>query len=83
MGFRIARKHAAKLRRLTTLIAFQVPLGLCVVTLLLPSGVGTVTAVLAALVAQTGIVIERWLFFAEAQHVMGLYYGRPLDSAAA
>ena len=24
-----------------------------------------------------GVLIERWLFFAEAKHVMPLYYGAP------
>ncbi len=32
-------------------------------------------AVLAALIAVPGLVIERWLFFAEAKHAVTLYYG--------
>ena len=31
---------------------------------------------LAAAVAMFGMLIERWLFFAEAQHVQALYYGQ-------
>lgn len=83
MGFRIARKHATKLRRVTIVLTFLVPVCLCVLTLLSSGTLATFSAVLAALIAQTGIVVERWLFFAEAQHVMSLYYGRPLGTATA
>ena len=31
---------------------------------------------LAAIVAMVGVLIERWLFFAEAKHTVTLYYGR-------
>ena len=34
-----------------------------------------VFAALAAASATLGVVIERWLFFAEAEHVAMLYYG--------
>jgi len=30
---------------------------------------------LAALSAGAGVLIERWLFFAEAKHAVTLYYG--------
>jgi DMSO reductase anchor subunit len=30
---------------------------------------------IAWLLCMTGIFVERWLFFAEAQHVVSLYYG--------
>ena len=33
-------------------------------------------AVLAVLSAAVGVGVERWLFFAEAEHVSMLYYGR-------
>jgi sulfite dehydrogenase (quinone) subunit SoeC len=32
-------------------------------------------AVLAALSMGLGLVVERWLFFAKAEHVAMLYYG--------
>ena len=32
-------------------------------------------ALLAALSVQTGLLVERWLFFAEAKHTVMLYYG--------
>jgi len=31
--------------------------------------------VIAALSSSTGVLISRWLFFAEACHVVTLYYG--------
>jgi DMSO reductase anchor subunit len=31
---------------------------------------------LAALTAMAGVLVERWLFFAEAKHAVTLYYGR-------
>jgi DMSO reductase anchor subunit len=32
---------------------------------------------LAALSATAGVLVERWLFFAEAKHSVTLYYGAP------
>ncbi len=81
MGFQIARKHAEKLRKLAILLTFLLPVCLCAIALLSSGTVATVAIVLAALTAQTGITVERWLFFAEAQHVMALYYGRPLGNS--
>jgi DMSO reductase anchor subunit len=37
--------------------------------------VGLITAAVAVLSAALGLVIERWLFFAEAKHTVMLYYG--------
>jgi DMSO reductase anchor subunit len=75
MGFRVARKHARKLRRIAVGLLFVVPvIGSAMVV---GGGVmGIVGAWLALLAAIPGVVIERWLFFAEAKHVVGLYYGR-------
>jgi DMSO reductase anchor subunit len=43
--------------------------------LALPAGLAAAGAVLAALIALPGLVIERRLFFAEAKHAVTLYYG--------
>jgi DMSO reductase anchor subunit len=73
MGFRVARKHAAKLRRIAVLLGGVLPalaglLGLLVAaSALLP--------LLALTTALVGVLIERWLFFAEARHTVMLYYG--------
>jgi DMSO reductase anchor subunit len=75
MGYQIARKHAAKLRRLVLLVGFAAPALLLVLALAgLVPGLATVLAVIFAAI---GLFAERWLFFAEATHVAALYYGRP------
>ncbi|WP_425403191.1 dimethyl sulfoxide reductase anchor subunit family protein [Hwanghaeella sp.] len=75
MGFRIARKHADKLRVYSSLMGFVLPIALIVGAVFL-SGVGEVLCALAAVAfSATGVLLERWLFFAEARHVVTLYYG--------
>ena len=75
MGFRIARKHSVKLRAYTHTLAFLVP-ALFLGAMLAVSGTGaTILAALAALSITLGQLLERWLFFAEAKHVVMLYYG--------
>ena len=69
MGYAVARKHAAKLRRL-------VILALVLAVLLMLSALAVPYAALpAAALALFAAVVERWLFFAEAQHVVTLFYG--------
>jgi len=68
MGFRIARKHARTLRYLALFLGLGWPLALM--------ALGPVWLVVAAVAASLGVVIARWLFFAEAQHTVALYYGR-------
>jgi DMSO reductase anchor subunit len=75
MGFQIARKHAAKLRRISFLLAFVLPLLLSLVPLLAMGWPSALAAFLAATFATLGVLAERWLFFAEAKHTVMLYYG--------
>ncbi len=75
MGYRIARKHAAKLRRIAALVAFLAPFVFALAWALLPPGVGAAAILLAVPCMALGVVIERWLFFAEARHAVTLYYG--------
>jgi DMSO reductase anchor subunit len=75
MGFVIARKHAAKLRRIAMLAAFALPFLLTLVAFLAPGVPALVAAAVAAPLATVGVVVERWLFFAEAKHTVTLYYG--------
>jgi DMSO reductase anchor subunit len=73
MGFHIARKHSARLRLIARLAAFVVPMLATLSALFLP---GDATAAAIAVVsAALGLVVERWLFFAEAKHTVTLYYG--------
>lgn len=70
MIFTVARKHVAKLRIITLMLAVVVPL-----LLLTLAPHGPIPLLLAALIHLGGAVTSRWLFFAEAEHVVGLYYG--------
>ena len=76
MGFRIARRHAAKLRRIVHAGAFALPLATTLLALDLGGAAGIVATLAAAVVQMPGMLVERWLFFAEARHTVALYYGR-------
>jgi sulfite dehydrogenase (quinone) subunit SoeC len=69
MGYAVARRHSEKLRRLVlVLLAFAFAIMLLALDLPYLSIVAAFFALLAA-------AVERWLFFAEAQHVATLFYG--------
>ena len=70
----IGRKHARKLRAIALVLASFLPAML----LLLPFS--HAFAALAVLTHLAGALLARWLFFAEAEHVVGLYYGRAQGS---
>ncbi len=73
MGFVVARKHANKLRTLSVVLFALIP-ALCALPVwLLPHGDVTVLLWLGALSFQAGALVERWLFFAEAKHLVTLY----------
>lgn len=69
MIYIVGRKHARKLRVIALVLASLLP----ALILLLPLGWAGIA--LAALVHLAGALAARWLFFAEAEHVVGLYYG--------
>ena len=76
MGFRVARKHA----NLLWAIALQTGLIIPAVLLALSFGLQTSTmavllAIVAAIFHMIGMLVERWLFFANAKHAVSLYYG--------
>ena len=73
MGYAIARKHAKRLRRGVFVTLFALPAMLLVLGLM--GHWVAVLTLLAIITSALGIVIERWLFFAEAEHVSQLYYG--------
>ena len=66
----IGRKHAQKLRVIAILLMAVLP----VTFLLLPFNHWI--ALLAVLAHVAGVLTARWLFFAQAEHVVGLYYGK-------
>ena len=75
MGYKIARKHADKLRRLSLLGGFILPFILTLIISSNSSLPGIIAAILALVFSMLGVIIERWLFFAEAKHTVMLYYG--------
>jgi DMSO reductase anchor subunit len=76
MGYRVARRHADRLHRLVILLLFAVPVAANLVQFLnLPASVQMSAAMVGVLSAVIGVLAERWLFFAEAEHVSMLYYG--------
>jgi DMSO reductase anchor subunit len=76
MGFKIARKHARKMRIIAAVLGFIVPLILIAIAMHHLGGMGrTIAIVIAATSCAIGLIFERWLFFAEAKHVVTLYYG--------
>jgi DMSO reductase anchor subunit len=76
MGYAVARKHAERLRALALLFAFAVPAAATLLTLVPAPAIRIAGAILAVPSMAVGLLIERWLFFAEAEHVAMLYYGR-------
>ncbi len=76
MGYRIGRKHSVKLRLFVQIFAFAIPLALTLVVLFAGHGLAIPAALLGVISQATGLLVERWLFFSEAQHVVTIYYGR-------
>jgi len=78
MGFVLARKHAASLRTIAAFLFGIAPLFFGLVAAA-TDGRSPITALfciaLGTLSVCVGLFVERWLFFAEAKHVVMLYYG--------
>ncbi len=66
----VGRKHGLQLRVISFFLMIVLPIGM----LLLPFS--HLFAALAVLSHLAGTAVSRWLFFAEAEHVVGLYYGK-------
>lgn len=66
----VGRKHAMKLRTIG-MVLFALPL-----LMIFLSGPGHLMGAIAVLIHLAGVITLRWLFFAEAEHVVGLYYGK-------
>lgn len=74
MGYRIARKHARKLRGIALASGGPVTVVLLLLVAVLPS-LSIPFSLLAVATMALGLLVERWLFFAEATHKVTLYYG--------
>ncbi len=69
-AYQVGRRHARRLRVIAILLMAALPIAL----LLLP--LGHAVAAVAVLSHVVGVLVARWLFFAQAEHVVGLYYGK-------
>jgi sulfite dehydrogenase (quinone) subunit SoeC len=72
-GFQIARQKASLLKVIVFVVGFALP-GLMLVWVFNQHG-GQMAAIVAAVAGIAGAAVERWLFFAEARHVVNLYHG--------
>ena len=70
MVYVVGRKHANKLRVLALLLGAVLPAALILLT-----EVNHVVVVVILISHLIGLFAQRWLFFAQAEHVVGLYYG--------
>ncbi len=70
MVYVVGRKHAGRLRILSLLMGIGLPI------LLLLAPFSHMLAALAIVSHIVGVFASRWLFFAQAEHVVGLYYGK-------
>ncbi len=73
MAYVVARRHAARLRVIAWLGFAAIPAGCAVLALSLRGG-DTGLALVAVASILPGLFVERWLFFAEARHVVVGYY---------
>jgi DMSO reductase anchor subunit len=72
-GYQVARHRLIALRWIVAIFAFGLP---AIMVWLSLSTLSVTTAYMVALLsAFAGVVTERWLFFAEARHVVNLYHG--------
>ena len=71
MAYQIGRKHAQKLRMIGLILGLALP-----ALLMILAGTSAVVTLLAVASYLVGLFAIRWLFFAEARHVMGLYYDK-------
>lgn len=73
MVYRVGRKHVQKLRLMAVALGGVVP-ALALLAAVTSAG-GAFLLVVAVLSHLIGMMAERWLFFAEAEHSVSLYYG--------
>ena len=75
MGFRVARRHSEKLRRVASGAGFMIPFAASLLVPFLQIEIALALSGGAVVSAMLGLLVERWLFFAEATHTVTLYYG--------
>ena len=74
MAFVVARAHAERLRGLALLLFAVAPIACVLMIGRVPGMSPGAWLWSAAIAALAGAFVERWLFFAQARHVVALYY---------
>lgn len=75
MGFQIARRHAETLWRGAFVFGIAGPIILLAAAGFFTAPLSITLTAGATILGIIGLALERWLFFAEAKHTVGLYYG--------
>lgn len=73
MGFVVARRHARRLRAIALALFGAAPVLAALCVWAVPQAAALVLP-LAAACTVAGALVERWLFFAQARHLVTLYY---------
>ena len=71
----VAQKHIHKLRWISLTLLSLLPMLLCFSFIMITNDSLTIL-ISIALINFFGTIVSRWLFFSEAEHVVGLYYDR-------
>jgi DMSO reductase anchor subunit len=69
----VSAQRLLRLRLVVGVVGFLIPIALVAVMLRVEM---VALALLAMVAAFAGLAVERWLFFAEARHVVNLFYGQ-------
>lgn len=75
MGYVVARRHTASLRRIAVVAGFVGPAAAMTACAAVGGTHALVLSLAATIAMGMGLIVERWLFFAEARHTVTLYYG--------
>ena len=76
MGYVLARRHATRLRRIALVCVVGLPLAAIICATAFTARPAALLLSAAVISLACGLVVERWLFFAEAKHAVAVYYGR-------
>lgn len=76
MGFEVARHHATKLKKISLVCGFGVSITFLALYFFELGKFSVISLWLSVIAMMIGVLVERWLFFAEAKHSVTLYYGR-------
>ena len=74
MGFRVARKHAQRLRSIALWAGLALPALLAACSLVIAGPLAALLLLLATTLGLVGLLVERWLMFAEATHTAMIFY---------